>query len=294
MADATAPNVITEKIPAENTSVAGVTITGQTISGAKVEEKAIEPPKVETPNKDFEQRAQAEKQRRAWQKRQHDIKNYEKQLLQRAEQLEKREQELQIAQTNPLEALKRLGWTHDQLNEFALQNKVPVDKNVQDIRREVEDLKRQSQQEKIEAAEYAAKAAKQEAEETIQEFKQSVNEFIASKPDDYELLNTYGEQELVHAIIEQHWAKTHKVMEREEACKIAENYLEELIEKGTKTKKLSAKLQAKVQTPDKPGVKREESKTLTNNLNTSTPSLLPAKTEQDRLQRAMAALSGGN
>lgn len=204
-----------------------------------------------------------------------------------------REAKLAAAQSNPVEALKLLGWTYDQITQYIVNNQqTPPDKHVADIRNELSDFKKQAAEEKRLAAEAAQAQAQAQTQEVIENFKQNLNEYIDTNKDKYELVSLHEAQAVVYETIEQHYEKTKKVMTMEEASDLVEKYLEDQIDRSTKTKKLASKYQPPPPTEEKK-VEKTEPRTLTNAMNSgSSPGMLPAKNESDRLQRALAALDG--
>jgi len=79
-----------------------------------------------------------------------------------------------------------------------------------------------------------------------------------------------------------------------EACDLVEKYLEEEALKAMGTKRLSAKGTPQPKVDPAQPVKAEtpaQQRTLTNTMSSSAPSILSPKTEQERMERALAALT---
>jgi hypothetical protein len=212
------------------------------------------------------------------------------------EEVKKFNETRQKAKSNPLQILESLGLTYEDITNYVLNGNKPgpdaliseVDQKFENFRREQEE----KEQKKLAADKEAADA---QMAEVVAEFKQGVMDFLDDKKEQYELINLYGGQELVFTTIEKHFEDTQKIMSKEEAAQLVEEYLEGEFERATKeSKKIQSKFGIKQQDQ---GQKAESatggqaSKTLSNNLASSAaPSLLPAKTEEDRIKRALAAL----
>lgn len=264
---------------------------------AEIPKEEVKPtedtPKVEPKKEDPKFAALAKRERMLMRERQQQ-RMYAQQLEQQKVQLTQREKFLDTAKTNPLEALKAMGWTYDQLTNFVLNdNKITPDRQIAEVKKEIETWKEQQARERQEAMQSAQQQAQNEAQEVLDSFKERVGNFLETKKDTYELVNLYQEQELVFALIEQHFNNTGKVMSIEEAARLAETDIEERIDQGLKTKKISTKYKVGENKPDEKKAAPKEPSTLNNNMNTGiTPNGLPAATENDRIKRALAKLNG--
>jgi len=223
-------------------------------------------------------------------RRAQEIKQVEQKLQEQAKTLEEKMKIFEVAKTNPMEALKQLGLSYQDITNFVLNDsKITPDTEIKHVRTELESFKKQQEEKERLRLESETQRAQLEAQEVINDFKSNINEFLTSKPDDYELTTLHEAQELVYATIEEHFNNTKRVLSIKEAADLVEKYLEERIEASTKTKKLSSKFKladSKAEEKASPA----PSKTLTNQMSSSAPSMLPAKTESDRIKRAMAAL----
>lgn len=218
-------------------------------------------------------------------------KQYEQALKDRETRLKEMESWFDKAKQDPEEALKKMGWSYQDLTNYYLNNKqVTPDVQVKAVEEKFNSFIKQQEEKERLATEEAKARAEKEHEEHINRFKSSINEFVTSNKDDYELINLYEQSELVWATIEQHFEKTQKVLSNKEASDLVEKYLESELERAAPTKKFQSKF-SKPQDPEKAQAPVPQSKTLSNTVTSSAPSLLPAKNEQERLQRALAALS---
>lgn len=208
------------------------------------------------------------------------------------------------AKLNPLAALEALGLTYEDVTSFVLaDNKPTPDLQVKAVRDEIEALKRQQ----IEAAKRAEeeRAASIEAEKTrllseqqaaIEQFHAETAEYVTAHADDYELVNLHEAHGLVVEVIEQHFAQTKRILSAKEAADLVEKHLEEQVEKAISTKRLSEKVKSRFAAPPPAPADEQrvdpaaQRRTVTNDMTASTPGLGPARTEQERIQRALAAM----
>lgn len=224
----------------------------------------------------------------------------ERQLQQQMQQLKLQQAEVdkyksarETALQNPLEALKQLGLTYDQITQFMLNGQKPTPElEMQGIKQEIEKLRTEQADKERKQVEQQQAQAKADYQRTLSEFDQEVQDFVKSNSEKYELTSMYNGEAIVRATIEQHFAQTKKIMSVEEATELVEKYFEDQVTAAQKTKKFQAKQSPKeASQPKKEMGSKQPTPTLSNELTSSAPSMLPAKTENDRLQRAMAALN---
>jgi hypothetical protein len=203
------------------------------------------------------------------------------------------EQARKEAAVNPVKALESLGLTYEQITNFILGgNKPTPDLEVKAVRDEVDRL-RQEQATRDQAQQEAAKRqAEKEYNDIITDFNGEIKGYIAANKDQYELTSMYQGEEIVYQTIEQHFANSGKIMTIKEASDLVEQYFEGEVRRAQGTKKFQAQPKPEVKgQSQRESVAKQSSPTLSNEMTSSAPSLLPAKTENDRIQRAMAALS---
>lgn len=276
--------IIDSKAP--SSPVQGVTSTPPPKEGPKTLQEAITPVKTDKPQIGADRFAALAKKERSLQKQAADIKARE------AKVKEWDSLRSQVA-ANPVKAMEALGITYDQLTQFLLNGQQPTaDLQMKQVRDEVEALKKQQVEEKRRVQEQAKRQAEQEYQQTIQDFSSEIKDFVVTNKDNYELTNMYQGDAIVYATIEQHFANTKKIMSIKEAADLVEGYFEEQVRAAQQTKKFQGDTKPK----DEGRVKAESgvkqpSPTLGNDYTSSAPSLLPAKTENDRIRRAMAALN---
>lgn len=189
--------------------------------------------------------------------------------------------------SNPLEALKKKGFSYEDVTNYVLNDqKLTPELEVKGMKEQMTKWMQEQESKQTQSQAEAKAKAEAEMQKTIENFKNQVNEFVTQNADKYELINLHEQQEMVFATIEEYYNKTGKIMTNTEASDLVESYLEEQIDKSLKTKKLQSKLAPKVEEKNV----KEPSKTITNIPTSAAPSMLPVKTENDRLKRALAAL----
>jgi hypothetical protein len=228
-------------------------------------------------------------------RRQQQVKAQEQLIQEREAKLNEWEQFKSQASTNPLAALQALGLSYQELTDFVLNNEKPTpDLQVKALRDEIASFKKEQLDSQQRAQEEAKKRADEEFNQAIENFKSDVNAFITSHADEYELINLHESHDLVFATIEEHFNKTKKILSTKEASDLVEKYLEEQVEKTvTGTKKFQSKFSQALAQKEEAPAPAQSPKTLTNTMSSSAPSMLPAKTENDRMARALAALTQG-
>jgi hypothetical protein len=168
------------------------------------------------------------------------------------------------------------------IGEAARNNgKAPVSAEVYALQQQMEADKA----ERLKAAEdeksERQRAAQEQAQAAETAFRSEVADFIKENAETYELTALYDQHASVYAVIEATYAETGKIMPTKEAAEKVESKLEEMADRALKTKKIGAKFKAPE--PETP-------KTLTNEM--AIPSTFggAGKNEEERMQRARAAL----
>jgi hypothetical protein len=229
----------------------------------------------------------------------------EKELKEKEESLSKRESDIkrqaieelkQLARTNPDKALEALETNYNSITDWKLNaGKVTpetVEKKVLSevdlLKKQIEDLKNQREEEK--------KTLEQKKnEEVLQNFQKSIVTTLETKAEEYPAAHAMGGAEIVYHMIQQryHDTKGQHLLKIDEACALLEKDLTNAIEKVVTSKGWQKRLASN---PKKEDTKQQslnkQKPTITNDMTSTAPSLLPPKAEADRLQRALARLSG--
>lgn len=239
------------------------------------------------------------KKESALQKQRAEIKAAREAMEAQRVEIERIKQEIEASKakkgsyrTNPLSLLEENGLTYKELTDYILNNNtVSTEAQIKAIQDRLDEQEKRREQERLEAEKRAEEEARSREAQVIQEFRQEIGSFIKDKSETYELTALYDGADLVYDTVEEYFDKTGKVLSIPEACDLVEKYLESQVEKATKTKKLSSKLQApgNPKLEDKP--QAAPTRTISNQRYTSTtPSMVSPKIENDRMARAMAAL----
>lgn len=241
--------------------------------------------------------AQIYKQRR-------EADEQDKRLNEREERIKKYE-DLETNKPDPVSLLQRYGYSYEDATNFILNNNKPtVDLEIKKVRDELNQLKKSTEDERQKSKDDAERQDKLLHEEATRSFKVEIHDFVADHPEEFELINLYESQNLIYNVITEHWqkqidegAERPRVLSTKDAAEMTEDYLEKLIEKALKTKKWASRFAGKVSAPkadektqSKSPVTSTQNTTLTNQMHQAAPSMLPAKNEQDRITRALAAL----
>lgn len=197
---------------------------------------------------------------------------------------------------SPREALERYGFDYKQATEFELNDGAPtaefLARQAQEQIRQLRDEQNAKEQRQTQEA---AQRAEQERQEVVAEFKTEIADFVADKAEDFELIKFHEAYEVVYHTIEQHYAKTGKLLSIPEGANIVEKYLEKRLADIQATKKFAKTRQGDPPTPES-GFSRQpevtaQRRTLDNTVTSSTPTLMKSsRVEDDRVKRALAAL----
>lgn len=256
-------------------------------------------PNTPAPGSIAERMAQQAKRERARLQKELEVKQREAKIAERERLIEEREKEYEAYKSNPLKALDRMGLTYEQLTQSVLSGKDELTPEARIQRLEAEQNKRwemlQKQEEERQAKIAEQEKAKVEAAEN--QFKATVTDYVKKNAETYEYTALFGQEGLVFDTIKACFEAEGRLLTTEEAAKLVEAELESQFEKALASKKGQAKIKPapiSANDPSNPDVRvpATPSRTLANSEATSSsaPSYLPAKTEQERIARALAAL----
>lgn len=154
---------------------------------------------------------------------------------------------------NPLDVMKDLGLSYEQLTQYVLNDNKPTPELVESrLQREIQAIRDeqskslQTQQEALRQQQDQYKQQQVEQyNQAIAQVKSEINDFVGARPEDYALISKNEASETVFEVMNQHYEGTGRIMKIEEACKLVEDYLEEQALDLFKIAKLQAKLSAK-------------------------------------------------
>jgi hypothetical protein len=224
------------------------------------------------------------------------------------------------AKVNPIKALEAMGLTYEQVTNFMLNGGVPsADVTLDLVQKKLDDFtaSQNAERSKAQEAEKARLAAEDARVEN--EYVENVNKFISSNAEKYELINTFGQSQMVIDVIKANWEQHKRLLNETEAADLVESHLLEQIESATHTKKWQARVAPVTPAPvaSKPEAPPEASsrmqralavlggttsatdtkepvKTLSNGLTSSVGMAHQSLTPAQRRERAIARLSGKN
>lgn len=207
-------------------------------------------------------------------------------------------------ETDVLKALEMKGYTYQKLTDMILSGKVAPDKAPEDPIQVARDIETKLRKEfadretaKETAAQKAAEDAKAKQEEELasayESYRAEVASFTKEFEAEYELINMYGQQELVIDTVKQYYEANKRVLSTKEASDMVEKYLYDEAQKALNSKKF-AKKTSDVEKPKAETTATKvvsQTKTLSNNLTPTMSSALPAATDAERMKRALDKLS---
>jgi len=228
-------------------------------------------------------------------RRQQAVRQQQAELARQAEEIKAFQEMKRSARLNPVEALKQLGLTYEEVTEYLMNDNKPTPSaEVMSVKQELEEFKRQAAEEQRRFMEEQRSRAEAEQQEIVEQFHEEVSDYVAQHADTYELTSLYGGANLVWQVIEENFKQTQKLMSIPDAAKLVEEHYEELARKAQATKKFAA-TQQKAASPQVPAQTQAPrlGPTLTNDLTASAAnnSQRP-RTEGDRIAAALARLEG--
>lgn len=203
------------------------------------------------------------------------------------------------AKQRPLDYLKEAGLSYDELTQHLLSGGTTEKSEVEQLREQFEALRKERDTEKQELTQQQQMAKAQAEAQAIEDFKSEITQFIEQNKGTYELSSLRDATDDIFTTINDayvitlnEWNRNGRVgrppgpMDIKQAADIVEEFYEKEVLRLTESQKLKAKLNPQ---PEVQG--KQPSKTLTNNMASTAASVVPAKTDNDRMQRALAKLS---
>ena len=168
-------------------------------------------------------------------------------------------------------------------------------KTIDDFKKEMAQREEDQKTSAQKAKESQAAKEKADLEAAWESYNNEVNSYIETNKDTYELINTYSQQALIAETVDEFYKVNKRVLSIKEASDMVESYLEAEAEKALNTKKIGGKVTRTAKPSETVSKKDEEpriTKTLNNNMQPTSASVLPAASEADRMKRALAAMNG--
>lgn len=200
---------------------------------------------------------------------------------------------------NPHKLLEHYGLSFDQLQSFYMNDGKPTpDMHVQAIKSEVEALKAQRLKEEQERQKAQQQAQEAHMKQVETQLRGSIGDFVQKNAETYELIAANGADQVIYDIMEEHYNRTGQLLTIKQSADMLEEHLTEQFKKLQQAKKFQKPPAQEGTTPaaasSPPKSAQPTTSTLTNKSTASTaPSLVSPKIDNDRMARAMAALSRG-
>lgn len=208
-----------------------------------------------------------------------------------------------LKKENPIKALEALGYTYEQATQFVMNDMKPTPElEVKALKEEFTSYTRRQEEEKKAAIEKQRQELAQQNTEALKQIQEDIDNLVTSNKDKYEFSDLNKLTPLVIAIHQEHFEKHKRTLTHEQALDIAETYIEKELEKNVSTKKGQEVLKRLgfVKAPEVPATpqvpqrqntmpqKGQPTRTLSNQLTPATAPKIPARTEKERMERALA------
>ena len=228
-------------------------------------------------------------------RKQQAVRAQQAEIARQAEEIRAFQEAKRQAALNPIDALKQLGLTYEQITEYVLNDNKPTPSaEVQSVRQELEEFKRVQREEQQRLVEQQKAMIAQEQQQIISAFRDEVNDYVTQHSETYELTALYGGHNLVSDVVEEHFKQSGKLLTIPEAAKLVEEHYEDLARKAQATKKFAA-TQQKVASPQgqTTATAPKIGPTLSNDLSAvATAAPKSPRSDADRIAAALARLEG--
>jgi hypothetical protein len=215
--------------------------------------------------------------------KQKEIELRDKDLEGKLTSVKEYEDALSNAKTAPLEALKKLGVSYEELTQFLLNDQKPTPElKIKSLEDQIVALTNKINKQEEEQKQKVTKAEQDSFNESINAYKADLKKAVDAKADDYELIIANKAYDLVFEVQKVHFEETKgKELSLEDAAKQVEEYLFKQAQSLLKLKKLQPK-------PVEPETQKQQSVTLTDSTMTAPVSEAPrrAMSRDQRLKEA--------
>lgn len=224
-----------------------------------------------------------------------ELKQKEADLIRREQEIKDsvRKELRDLARKNPLDAIKELGTDYNAITEYQLgEGKLTPERVATSVNEEIAALREELQKTKLSFEEREQQKKQEENDRILQNFSASIVETVKNSSDKYPAVNAFDGAPVIYEMIQKRWHDTNgqHLMTIDEAAELLEKDLGGLVEKLLQTPKYASRLNPQSKKEDSAKTSLSKPKTITNELTTSAPSMLPPKTENDRIKRALEKL----
>lgn len=210
-----------------------------------------------------------------------------------------------LAKGDPTKLLNELGTSYQAITDHILSDgKATPDSVAQYVKQLEKDFSTKLDEKEKSFNQRLEELQTRENNRVMQIWRDNIKKTVQLNKDKFEYVNEIGDIEVVEQIIEQDFLAKIELHGEDEARKMTlsaedaaeryEKYLETQEDKISKTKKFQSRfsrLEAKKQIENEKQ-SLDKPKTITNQLTSTAPSLLPSATEEDRIRRALEKLQG--
>jgi hypothetical protein len=234
--------------------------------------------------KDLQLKQELKQREDALTQRQHEIKEQAKKELR------------ELAKKNPLEALRELGTDYNSITEFQLgEGKLTPEKVSQSVDEKIAALeaKLKAQEETFQQREQLK--VQEENERILKNFSATIVDTVKNNVDKYPAVHHFNGAPVIYEMIQKRWHDTNgqHLMTVEEAAAVLEEDLGGIVDKLLQSPKYASRVTPQTKKEETKINSLNKPKTITNELTSSAPSMLPPKTEDDRIRRALEKLQAG-
>lgn len=242
-------------------------------------------------------------------KKEQAIVRQQQELKQQREQWEKEKQEILgklkgyeekdgISKQGAIKLLQAYGYSYeDATKEVMSEGGAEIAAMDRKYNEKLTELEKKIEADKKAQEEAAAKRQEEEQKQIIENFKGELRGFVEQKKDNFKLVALFDkEAELVYDTIDTYFQQHNKILSNQEATDLVEKYFKKMVEEAnaalTPAQQAAGEKALEEKRSEPQFSTNKTGKTLTNELQMTTPTTLPAKTENDRMRRALAALEG--
>lgn len=205
-----------------------------------------------------------------------------------------------LAKTNPNEAIKKIGTDYKSLTDHILNGeKLTPELLSQDVNEKIKVLEKKLEEQAKTFEEREVLKKQDENKRILENFSATIIETVKNNAEKYPAVHVFDGAPVIYEMIQKRWhdTKGQHLMTIDEAASLLEKDLGGVVEKLLQTPKYASRVNPSKEGDSKPNSQSKPNslnkpKTITNELTSSAPSLLPPKTENDRIKRALEKLAG--
>lgn len=199
----------------------------------------------------------------------------------------------ELAKKNPTKAIEELGTSYKELTDYLLTDgKMTPEKVSQTVNEEIAALRKELEETKLSFKQQQELKEQQEKEKILKDFSANIVDTIKNNAEKYPAVHTFEGAPVIYEMIQKRFTETNgkHLMTIDEAAELLEKDLDAHVSKLLTTQKYASRLNPQPKKEETKPNSLNKPKTITNELTSSAPSLLPPATENDRIKRALEKL----